>query len=118
MKAWSSTLLILALLGCSTTRHERLNLEHLSTALKPGDLVEVTSAKSQKQYIFRVTKVNHEAFWGMAKDKKEYKVSYSGLEAARRRTTDNSVLSPELIVWFLTSGPEPLVPLPAPFPVQ
>ena len=118
MKTMLSALLALSLLGCSTTRLVRLHLDQLPTALKPGDLVEVTSAKTQKQYIFRVTRVDREAFWGTAKDKKEYKVAYSGLEAARRRTTDNSVLSPELIVWFLTSGPEPVVPLPAPFPVQ
>jgi hypothetical protein len=52
---------------------ERVPTSDLMNKLKVGDIVTVNT-KTKNRYLFRVTKIENDAFWGTAKDKKQYKV--------------------------------------------
>lgn len=106
-------LVVLGLLGCSGAetraqlesayKQQQLEASDLASTLKRGDIVEVTSAKTGKRYVFRVNRVGPDSFWGTAQNKKEYCVLYAGLKTVyARRKKDDGERFGDAVIWLFT----------------
>jgi hypothetical protein len=79
-----AALVVLAMAGCTTIQPLTVDASHLSSTLKPGDRVEVTTSSGQ-QLKFKVDAVDASGLRGEGQT-----VAYNDIQSISRKETDTS----------------------------
>jgi hypothetical protein len=77
-----AVLVVLSMVGCTTVQPLTVDPSHLSTALKPGDKVEVVTSSGQ-QLKFKVDSVNASGLQGAGQT-----IAYNDIQSINRQEVD------------------------------